>query len=191
MERDAKIVSFSIWARLTKIAGLASAFCGVFLLSAVPGYTQAQPQQPSPPPQQVHQQPYSELPAGTGKDTLIRVCGKCHSPDKVMANGQSREGWEDTITKMAGYGAVGTDAEFTEILDYLAKNFPPSSSGTVNVNEATAAQLESDLGLSTTEADAVIQFREKNGAFKSIDDLEKVPGLDAKKLDAEKARLVF
>ena len=142
---------------------------------------QAAPQEPAQHPQ------YPELPAGAGKDTLIRVCSKCHSPDNVIANGQDREGWENTITKMAGFGAVGTDDDFTAILDYLVKNFP----GTINVNKATAAQLESGLGLSTAEAEGVIQYREKNGDFKSIDDLKKVPDLDAKKLDAKKARLSF
>jgi competence protein ComEA len=88
---------------------------------------------------------------------------------------------------MAGFGAVGTDDEFTAILDYLVKNFPSP----VNVNKATAEQLESGLGLSTAEAEAVIQYREKNGDFKSIDDLKKVPDLDAGKLDAKKARLAF
>jgi competence protein ComEA len=132
---------------------------------------------------------YSELPAGAGKDTLIRVCSKCHSPDNVLANGQDRAGWENTITKMAGFGAEASDEEFTQILDYLAKNFPPVT--TIQVNQATAEQLESGLGLSTTEAEAVIEYRKKNGDFKSIDDLKKVPDVDAKKLDAKKDRLVF
>ena len=76
---------------------------GMFLCCAsMPSYAQqAAPQEPAQHPQ------YSELPAGAGKDTLIRVCSKCHSPDNVIANGQDRTGWENTITKMAGFGAVG------------------------------------------------------------------------------------
>lgn len=192
MKQDAKIIASSIWACMTKIAVRGPAFCGVLMLPVLPAYGRQQSQQPSQQPQQqVRQQLYPELPADTGKDTLIRVCSKCHSPDNVIANGQNLKGWENTITKMASFGAVGTDDEFTAILDYLVKNFPPGSGGTVNVNKATAAQLESGLGLSTTEAEAIIQYREKNGAFKSIKDLEKVPDLDSNKLDAEKTRLAF
>jgi competence protein ComEA len=132
-----------------------------------------------------------ELPAGAGKSTLIRVCSSCHSPDNVIANGQDRAGWEATITKMAGFGASGTDEEYTEILEYLVKNFPAGSSTPVNVNKATAAQLVSGLGFTTAEADATVKYREKNGDFKTIDDLKKVPDLDAKKLDAEKAKVAF
>jgi len=174
------------WLNLTKIGAWGLYFCGASLLSAATAYSQ-QPAAPAPAP--AHPQ-YSELPAGPGKDTLIRVCGKCHSPDNVIANGQDRTGWENTITKMAGFGAVATDDEFSDILDYLVKNFP-AGSGTINVNKATATQLESGLGLSPTEADAVIQYRKTNGDFKSIDDLKKVPDVDAKKLDAKKARLAF
>ncbi len=132
---------------------------------------------------------HPELPAGAGKDTLIRVCSKCHSPDNVIANGQDRAGWENTITKMAGFGAEASDEEFTAILDYLVKNFPPAT--TIHVNQATAAQLQSGLGLTPSEADAIVDYRKKNGDFKSLDDLKKVPDVDAKKLDAKKDQLVF
>ena len=141
-------------------------------------------------PQQTHPQQYPEFPAGAGRDTFLRVCSKCHSPDNVRANGQDRQGWENTITKMAGMGATATDDEFTSILDYLVKNFPPQASKT-NVNKATAAELQSGLGLSPAEAGAIVQYREKNGDFKSIDDLKKVPGVDAEKLDEKKDQIAF
>ena len=172
MKRDANV--------LTKALGWGLLFCCASMSSYA---QQAAPQEPAQ-----HEQ-YSELPAGPGKSTLIRVCSKCHSPDNVIANGQDRAGWEDTITKMAGYGAVATDDEFTQILDYLEKNFPAAT--TIHVNQATAPQLESGLGLSTAEAEAIIDYRKKNGDFKSLDDLKKVPNVDAKKLDAKKDSLAF
>ncbi len=134
-------------------------------------------------------QSYPELPAGPGKDTLTRVCSKCHSPDNVIANGQDRAGWESEITKMAGFGAVATDDEFGEILDYLTKNFPAQTP--VKVNQATSAELVTGLGLTSAEADAIVAYRKKNGDFKTIDDLKKVPDVDAKKLDAKKDQLAF
>ena len=171
--------------RLTKASAWALCFCASSMMS-----TTAYAQQPSQAQQTQTHPPHAELPAGPGKDTLIRICSTCHSPDNVIANGQDRAGWENTITKMAGFGAVGTDDEFTEILDYLVKNFP-ANSGPINVNKASATQLESGLGLSTAEAAAVVEYRKKNGDFKSIDDLKKVPDVDGKKLDAKKERLAF
>jgi competence protein ComEA len=171
--------------RATRVLGILFAglmFAGVALTQ------QSQPA-PAAAPAAGHEQ-YSELPAGPGKSTLIRVCGKCHSPDNVIANGQDRAGWEGTISKMAGFGATASDDEFTEILDYLVKNYPAGGSP-VHVNQATAAQLVSGLALSTAEADAVVAYRKQNGDFKSIDDMKKVPDVDAKKLDAKKDQLVF
>jgi competence protein ComEA len=174
MDRVAEIVSQGArFAAFSLILG----FCSGVSLAQQTGQPPAHPQ-------------YSELPEGAGKDTLIRVCGKCHSPDNVIANGQDRAGWEGTISKMAGFGAVASDDEFTEILDYLVKNFP-GSGGPVHVNQATSGQLVSGLGLTSTEADAVIAYRKKNGDFKTLDDLKKVPDVDAKKLDAKKDQLVF
>lgn len=167
---------------MKRMMAWAVCFCGACMAAATP----ARAQQPA---QKQQSQTHPELPAGPGKDTLIRVCSSCHSPDNVIANGQDRSGWENTITKMAGFGAVASDEEFSEILEYLVKNFP--SNTPINVNKATAAQLESGLGFTTAEAEAVVQYRGKNGDFKTIDDLKKVPDLDAKKVDAKKDRLAF
>ena len=161
---------------------------GLWALCAFSGVKALASQQAQQAPQQ---QQYPEFPAGAGRDTFIRVCSNCHSPDNVKAHGQDRQGWENTITKMAGFGANATDAEFTEILDYLTKNFPPPTDKKINVNKATASELQSGLGLSAEQASAVVQYREKNGEFKSIDDLKKVPNIDAQKLDAEKDRVAF
>ena len=59
------------------------------------------------------------------------------------------------------------------------------------MNKATAKDLEPALELSTKEAQAIVQYREQNGAFKSLEELKKVPGLDAKKVEAKKERLIF
>lgn len=130
---------------------------------------------------------HSELPAADGKDTVMKVCSKCHSPNLILANPRNRQGWEETITKMSGMGAMATDDEFTTILEYLAKNIIPP----INVNKAPTAILISDLTLTDKEADAVVTYRSKNGDFKSLDDLKKVPDVDAKKLDDKKDHIVF
>lgn len=153
-------------------------FAGACTLIALPAFSQ----------QPAHA--YPELPDGAGKDTLIKVCGQCHSPDNVIANGRDRAAWEEEITKMAGFGAQGTDEEFTAILDYLVKNFP-GTPPTIQVNKATVAQLETGLALTAAEAGAVVDYRKQNGDFKKIDDLKKVPDVDAKKIDAKKDKLVF
>lgn len=134
--------------------------------------------------------PYPQLPEGPGKQTVVRVCGKCHSPTNVIANGQSQQGWEDTITKMAGLGASASDEEYSAILDYLVKNFPQVTSK-VNMNQATKDDIEKQLGFSPKEADAIVAYRTKNGNFKSVEDLQKVPQINAMDVAARKNRMTF
>jgi len=47
----------------------------------------------------------------------------------------------------------------------------------VNINSATKAQLESLSGIGPVRAQAIIDYRAKNGPFKSIDDVKKVNGV--------------
>jgi quinoprotein glucose dehydrogenase len=65
------------------------------------------------------------LPDGPGKAETVRLCTKCHTIEQAVSLRQGQSGWADTINKMVGIGAEGTDAEFTAILNYLAKNFGP------------------------------------------------------------------
>lgn len=46
----------------------------------------------------------------------------------------------------------------------------------VNLNTASQSELESVKGLGPAKAKAIIAHREKQGAFKSVDELDKVKG---------------
>ena len=54
----------------------------------------------------------------------------------------------------------------------------------VNVNTATAAQLTALPGIGDTIAQAIVDYRDNNGAFRSVDDLLQVKGIGEKKLAA-------
>ncbi|HVT92152.1 MAG TPA: helix-hairpin-helix domain-containing protein [Bryobacteraceae bacterium] len=134
---------------------------------------------------------HAALPDGPGKDVTVQLCGKCHSPEQAASLRQDRDAWTETIAKMVSMGAQGSDEQFSEILDYLSKNFGPEAPAPINVNKAGAVELESILLLTKTEAAAVLQYRSEKGAFKTIEDLRSVPGLDYKKIEAKKSRITF
>lgn len=54
--------------------------------------------------------------------------------------------------------------------------------GPVDVNEATATDLDALPGIGPATAQAIVAERERNGPFLNIDDLERVPGIGPAKL---------
>lgn len=57
-----------------------------------------------------------------------------------------------------------------------------TSSGLVNINTASAAELQTLSGIGPSMAQAIIDERTQNGAFASVDDLMRVSGIGEKKL---------
>jgi competence protein ComEA len=131
------------------------------------------------------------LPEGPGRAATIRVCGKCHSPERAASLHQSHSAWEDTIIKMMKLGAQGSDEELEAVLGYLSTHFSTEVPGPLDINKARAVDLEAGLLLRRSEAKAIIEYRDQNGGFKSLDDLRKVPGIDFEKIESKKSRLVF
>lgn len=62
--------------------------------------------------------------------------------------------------------------------------------GPVDINKADAATIAKELqGVGLSRAQAIVAYREKNGAFKSVDELRKVKGIGAKTLEANRANI--
>ena len=132
-----------------------------------------------------------QLPDGPGKQEAQKLCSGCHELEKSFSQKQDRVGWQRTVDKMVAFGMKGTDKELATVLDYLAKHFPADDVPKINVNKAAAIDLESGLSLKRSQAAAIVAYRTKNGDFKSIEDLKKVPGVEAAKIEAKKDRLEF
>ena len=130
----------------------------------------------------------SDLPDGTGKDAVENNCIDCHSLERIKAQRLSEEGWNSTVREMIENGASINPDDVKVIVDYLTKNFGPDSK--VNVNKAAASEISAVLRLAPVEADAIVQYRTRNGPFKDLSELEKVSGA-ANKIEAKKALIEF
>jgi competence protein ComEA len=126
------------------------------------------------------------LPDAPGKDVTVRACGLCHEARRAASLRLTRDGWAEVIDGMMKRGARLSDDDFKVVLDYLSTQFAGEAARPLNVNTAPRIDLESVAGLLRSEAAAVIQYREKNGPFKSLDDLKKVPGLDFSKIESRR-----
>jgi competence ComEA-like helix-hairpin-helix protein len=126
-----------------------------------------------------------ELPDGKGKEAVKKVCSGCHELSTVVGSRRTKIGWERNVDDMVLQGAEGSDEELSAVVEYLTAHF-----GKINVNTASLQDLTS-LGLVEKEAQAIVAYRQQNGKIKDFEELTKVPGVSAEKLQGMRRRIAF
>ena len=131
-----------------------------------------------------------DLPEGKGKKLVDDVCSACHGTDLIMQfrdDKTDKPTWQSEVDKMVGRGADLKGDDLQTVVNYLAKYLGPA----VNVNQAMAKDLQTELDLTDQEAQAIVQYRKDKGSFKEWADLAKVSGVDTQKLEPFKIRITF
>ena len=113
------------------------------------------------------------------------VCGACHT-SSMVSDIRTEPEWKDTVEHMVSLGASGTDQQMEAVMRVLMRTLTK-----VNVNTGPAAQLGLVLEISEATAKAMVKYRAEHGNFKTLDDLKRVPGMNAAKLDGRKDRIAF
>jgi competence protein ComEA len=129
------------------------------------------------------------LPDAPGRELTVKLCGNCHAPEGVASVRLSPDGWRDVIKRMVAAGAKGSDQELETVFEYVSTQFAAETEQALNLNTATALDLETVVGLLRKESAAFLAYREKNGPCRKLEDLKKIPGVDYSKIEARKARL--
>lgn len=65
----------------------------------------------------------------------------------------------------------------TSRVEYVPAEVEPSASQAININTATAVELEKLPHVGSKTAEAIVQFREENGPFRRVEYLMKVRGV--------------
>lgn len=134
----------------------------------------------------------ADLPEGPGRDLLLRVCTGCHKPDSFAAYRFTKDEYHAIVARMAERGAQASGPELDRIAEYLAKNFlKVEDPAKLNINQATAKEMETRLGLTAKEAEAVVAYRERHGDFHAPGDLYVIYGVDGAKIEAAKDKIAF
>jgi competence protein ComEA len=64
--------------------------------------------------------------------------------------------------------------------------------GPVDINRADADTIAKELvGIGPAHAKAIVEYREKHGAYKTADDLSKIKGIGTKAIDKNRANIRF
>ena len=135
----------------------------------------------------------ADLPEGAGRDLLLRACVPCHKADSFSAYRHTKDEYQAIVARMAAErGAQASAQEVEQIAAYLFQNFPKAEDPTkVNVNRATAKEMETRLGLTAKEAEAIVSYRSRHGDFHAIGDMYLIYGVDGKKLEAAQDKITF
>ena len=136
-------------------------------------------------------------------EIFVDVTGAVNNPGVYTLTGKSRV--IDAI-KAAGDSAPGADLSTINLARVLndgeqiyvdstvvnSKGVRVSKavrSGPININRATARQLDALDGVGTVIAQRIVDYRKLNGSFLTIDDLQKVSGIGAAKFAQIKAKV--
>ena len=118
------------------------------------------------------------------KDALDAAGGLTDEADSQKVNLAKR--LEDqmviVVSKVGEEGAAAIPAGAT--------SKEAAKEGKVNINTATVEELKTLKGVGEKKAEAIIEYRKKNGSFKTKEDLMKVRGIGKKLFDSFQERIV-
>ena len=127
----------------------------------------------------------------TAASVWVYVCGEVRSPgvyelpegsritDAVEAAGGMTEGAAGTYLNLAETVSDGQKIEIpsVEMAQTLEEAAAEGTSGLVNLNRATEAELMTLSGIGESKAKEIIRYREAKGGFQKPEDLMNIPGI--------------
>ena len=97
-----------------------------------------------------------------------------------------------TGTEVCVLDDPATTAELAAVQQYLTTNFPKQEDASkLNMNKATAKEIEARLGMTPEEAQAIVQYRNEHGDFREWGEMLVVYGVDGRKIKAAKDLMGF
>lgn len=99
---------------------------------------------------------------------------------------QTQEVVQQPAVQQATNTVVSTPASTTQQVQQVV------NPNLVNINVASAAEIQDKLvGIGAKKAQAIVDYRTKNGAFSSIEQLKEVSGIGSATLDKNRERIVL
>ena len=134
---------------------------------------------------------FVDVTGAVNKPGVYTLTGKSRVIDAIKAAGDSAPGADLSTINLA---RVLNDGEQIYV-DTLVMNSSgqrvskKTPSGPININRATARQLDALDGIGPVIAARIVEYRKINGSFLSVDDLQKVSGIGAAKFAQIKSKV--
>ena len=134
---------------------------------------------------------FVDVTGAVNRPGVYSLTGKSRVIDAIKAAGDSAPGADLSTINLARILNDGEQIYVdSTVLNSSGKRVSRSvHTGPININRATAAQLDSLDGIGPVIAQRIIEYRKVNGSFTSVDDLQKVSGIGAAKFAQIKTKV--
>ena len=134
---------------------------------------------------------FVDVTGAVNKPGVYSLTGKSRVIDAIKAAGDSAPGADLSTINLARIINDGEQiyVDSTVINSAGVRVSKTVHTGPININRATAHQLDALDGIGPVIAQRIVDYRKVNGSFVSIDDLQKVSGIGAAKFAQIKAKV--
>ena len=134
---------------------------------------------------------FVDVTGAVNKPGVYTLSGKSRVIDAIKAAGDSAPGADLSTINLARIVNDGEQiyVDSTVINSAGVRVSKTVHTGPININRATAHQLDALDGIGPVIAQRIVDYRKVNGSFVSIDDLQKVSGIGAAKFAQIKAKV--
>ncbi len=110
--------------------------------------------------------------------------------DQVLVGYAGRSGGISMRSAVVGPGSTGTPSAAGDSTASADGGFPTGAAGTVNLNTASQTELESLPGVGPVTAKSILDWRQRNGRFTSVDQLTEVDGIGPARLEKLRDKVI-
>ena len=134
---------------------------------------------------------FVDVTGAVNKPGVYSLTGKSRVIDAIKAAGDSAPGADLSTINLARILNDGEQiyVDSTVVNSAGVRVSKSVHTGPININRATAHQLDALDGIGPVIAQRIVDYRKVNGSFVSIDDLQKVSGIGAAKFAQIKAKV--
>ena len=134
---------------------------------------------------------FVDVTGAVNKPGVYTLTGKSRVIDAIKAAGDSAPGADLSTINLARVLNDGEQiyVDSTVVNSKGVRVSKAISRGPININRATARQLDALDGVGPVIAQRIVDYRKINGSFLTIDDLQKVSGIGAAKFAQIKAKV--
>jgi len=134
---------------------------------------------------------FVDVTGAVNKPGVYTLTGKSRVIDAIKAAGDSAPGADLSTINLARVLNDGEQiyVDSTVINSNGVRVSKAVRSGPININRATARQLDALDGVGPVIAQRIVDYRKINGSFLTIDDLQKVSGIGAAKFAQIKSKV--